>query len=54
MALSKLVARDLLVKVLAADAEYARALGFVSASRLQRLRDVRRFHFRETQRLFLL
>src|SRR5689334_3632200 len=50
----KFVARDLLVEVLAADAEYARALSLVTARRREYLGDVRRFHFRETRRLLAL
>src|ERR1041385_8106415 len=48
-----LVARDLLVKVLAADAEYARALCLVSSSRHQNFSDVIRFDFSEALRLRL-
>src|ERR1044071_1221516 len=48
-----LVPRDLLVKVFAADAEYARALGLISFSSDQHLSDVIRFQFSEALRLRL-
>src|SRR5215204_1458806 len=50
---SKLVARDLLVQILAADSEYARALGLVAACCRQNLRNVSRFQLREALRLLL-
>src|SRR6185369_7953613 len=50
----KFVARDLLVEILAADTEYARALSFVTPRCRQHLGDISRFHLREAGRLLFL